>query len=117
MGKGDPVEISLVIPVYNEAAILPELVSRLSKVCSGMGKSYEIIFVDDGSDDGSFETLKELKGQNSNLRILKFTRNFGQQAAVLAGFRLCQGGIGNRESVVNHPDVVLESSLPGPLPR
>jgi len=104
MGKGDPVEISLVIPVYNEVAILPELVSRLHTVCSGLGKSYEIIFVDDGSDDGSFETLKELKRQDPNLRLLKFTRNFGQQAAVLAGFRLCRGGIVVQlDSDLQHP--------------
>ena len=104
MGKDDPVEISLVIPVYNEAAILPELVSRLNKVCSRLGKSYEIIFVDDGSDDGSFETLNELKQQDSHLRLLKFTRNFGQQAAVLAGFRLCRGDIVVQlDSDLQHP--------------
>lgn len=104
MGKGGSVEISLVIPVYNEAAILPELVSRLNKVCSGLGNSYEIIFVDDGSDDGSFETLQELKRQDPHLRLLKFTRNFGQQAAVLAGFRLCQGDIVVQlDSDLQHP--------------
>ena len=104
MGKNNPVEISLVIPVYNEADILPELVARLNTVCSGLGKTYEIIFVDDGSDDGSFETLKELKRQNPHLRLLKFTRNFGQQAAVLAGFRLSLGDIVVQlDSDLQHP--------------
>jgi undecaprenyl-phosphate 4-deoxy-4-formamido-L-arabinose transferase len=104
MGKNDPVEISLVIPVFNEAAILPELVARLRAVCSGFEKSYEIIFVDDGSDDGSFETLKELKQQDPHLRLLKFTRNFGQQAAVLAGFRLSLGDIVIQlDSDLQHP--------------
>ena len=93
MAKNNPVEISLVIPVFNEAAILPELVARLNTVCSEFEKSYEIIFVDDGSDDGSFEALKKLKQQDPHLRLLKFTRNFGQQAAVLAGFRLSLGDI------------------------
>ena len=104
MGKNNSVEISLVSPVFNEAAILPELVARLRAVCSGFGKSYEIIFVDDGSDDGSFETLKELKQQDPHLRLLKFTRNFGQQAAVLAGFRLSLGNIVIQlDSDLQHP--------------
>lgn len=104
MGKNNPVEISLVIPVFNEAAILPELVSRLHTVCTNLGKPYEIIFVDDGSDDGSFETLQELKQSNINLRLLKLTRNFGQQAAVLAGFRLSLGDIVVQlDSDLQHP--------------
>jgi undecaprenyl-phosphate 4-deoxy-4-formamido-L-arabinose transferase len=104
MGKAKRVEISLVIPVFNEAAILPELVSRLNTVCAGLGKSYEIIFVDDGSDDNSFAALQNLKQQDPNLRLLKFTRNFGQQAAVLAGFRLCRGEIVVQlDSDLQHP--------------
>lgn len=104
MGKNDPVEISLVIPVFNEAAILPELVARLNTVCAGLAKPYEIIFVDDGSDDGSFAALLKLKQQDPNLRLLKFTRNFGQQAAVLAGFRLCRGDIVVQlDSDLQHP--------------
>jgi len=104
MGKNNPVEISLVIPVFNEADILPELVARLNTVCSEFKKSYEIIFVDDGSDDGSFEILKKLKQQDPHLRLLKFTRNFGQQAAVLAGFRLSLGDIVIQlDSDLQHP--------------
>ncbi|GJL78555.1 MAG: undecaprenyl-phosphate 4-deoxy-4-formamido-L-arabinose transferase [Nitrospinaceae bacterium] len=104
MDKSEPVEISLVIPVYNEAPILPELVSRLTAVCSGLGKSYEIILVDDGSCDASFQVLQELKKRDDALRVLKFTRNFGQQAAVLAGFRLCRGDIVVQlDSDLQHP--------------
>jgi undecaprenyl-phosphate 4-deoxy-4-formamido-L-arabinose transferase len=104
MDKSNPVKISLVIPVFNEAEILPELASRLTAVCSELGKSYEIIFVDDGSDDGSFEILKKFKEQEPHFRLLKFTRNFGQQAAVLAGFRLCRGDIVIQlDSDLQHP--------------
>jgi len=87
------VDISIVIPVYNEVQILDELYTRLSKVVAGLGKKCEILFVDDGSDDGSFERLKDLREGDSSIRILRFTRNFGQQAAVLAGFRHCRGEI------------------------
>ena len=104
MDKNQPVEISLVIPVYNEAPILPELVSRLTTVCSSLGKTYEIIFIDDGSTDGSFKSLQDLKKKVDALRLLKFSRNFGQQAAVLAGFRLCKGNIVVQlDSDLQHP--------------
>jgi undecaprenyl-phosphate 4-deoxy-4-formamido-L-arabinose transferase len=92
MLKGS-VEISIVIPVYNEVQILDELYTRLSKVVADLGKKSEILFIDDGSDDGSFERLKVLRAGDPSIRIIRFTRNFGQQAAVLAGFRHCRGEI------------------------
>ncbi len=87
----DPVEVSIVIPVYNEEAVLPELVPRLISVGDRMGKPYEILFVDDGSTDRSFEVLQRFKADHCTLRLIRLTRNFGQQAAVLAGFRHSRG--------------------------
>ena len=87
------IDISIVIPVFNEISLIDELYSRLKLVCEGLGRNYEIIFVDDGSSDGSHEKLRQLKNKDTTLRIVKFTRNFGQQAAVLAGFRLSRGKI------------------------
>ena len=88
----DP-EISIVVPVYNEEPIVEELCSRLKTVCEDLNRSYEIVIVDDGSDDGSFEKLQHIKKINEALRLVKLTRNFGQQAAVLAGFRMSRGEI------------------------
>ncbi len=88
-----PVEISIIIPVFNEEETLRELIPRLKKSCDQLDKTYEILFVDDGSRDGSFEVLREFKNADDRIRLVKFTRNFGQQAAVLAGFRHCRGEI------------------------
>ena len=86
-------EISIVVPVYNEEPLVEELYSRLKSVCDGLGRSYEILIVDDGSDDGSFEKLKRIKEADKALRLVRLTRNFGQQSAVLAGFRISRGDI------------------------
>ena len=89
----DPLQVSVVIPIFNEELVLHEFYPRLKKEAESWGKSYELLFVDDGSTDNSFELMCEWKKKDSNLRIVKFTRNFGQQAAVLAGFRQSRGDI------------------------
>ena len=89
----DPIQVSVVIPIFNEELVLHEFYPRLKKEAESWGKSYELLFVDDGSTDNSFELMCEWKKKDSNLRIVKFTRNFGQQAAVLAGFRQSRGDI------------------------
>ena len=86
-------DISIVVPVFNEVDLIEELFSRIKKVCEGLRRTYEIVIVDDGSTDGSYEQLKKIQANDSSLRIVKFTRNFGQQAAVLAGFRISKGDI------------------------
>ncbi len=86
-------EISIVVPVYNEESIVEELCSRLKTVCDGLDRSYEILIVDDGSVDGSFAKLQHIKETTQALRLVRLTRNFGQQAAVLAGFRMSRGEI------------------------
>ena len=85
------IEISIVVPVFNEASLIEELVSRLKVVCEKLNQSYEIVNVDDGSSDGSYENLKRIQAKDSKIRIIKLTRNFGQQSAVLAGFRASKG--------------------------
>ena len=104
MGKKEQVIYSFVIPVFNEASILPELYSRMITVCDGLETPYELIFIDDGSSDGSFEVLRQFKDADKALQLIKFTRNFGQQAAVLAGFRHAQGEvIVQLDSDLQHP--------------
>ena len=89
----DSLQVSVVIPVFNEELVLHEFYPRLKKEAESWGKSYELLFVDDGSTDNSFELICKWKKIDSNIRVIKFTRNFGQQAAVLAGFRKSRGDI------------------------
>ncbi len=89
---GDPeLDISMVLPVYNEAGNLRTFIPELSAVLQALRRSYEIIAVDDGSKDDSLEVLRELKEDEPNLRIISFRRNFGQTAAFAAGFDLSRG--------------------------
>ena len=89
----DSLQVSVVIPVFNEELVLHEFYPRLKKEAENWDKSYELLFVDDGSTDNSFELICKWKKGDSNIRVIKFTRNFGQQAAVLAGFRQSRGDI------------------------
>lgn len=89
----EPVELSIVIPVYNEESVIRELYARVKSVSEKLGKSYEILFVDDGSADGSYKILRDLANADRRVRVVRFTRNFGQQAAVLAGFRASRGAV------------------------
>jgi glycosyltransferase involved in cell wall biosynthesis len=90
--KGVPM-ISIVIPLYNEEENIQELCRRLIDVLDSMRESYEVLFVDDGSTDGSYARLLEIKKNNENIKIVKFRRNFGQTAAIHAGFDYAQGAI------------------------
>jgi len=87
------IEMSIVIPVFNETENIKPLIIKLSEVLDKTGKNYEIIMVDDGSTDNSFEVMRELCESYKNLRIIRFRRNFGQTAAFSAGFDLARGGI------------------------
>jgi len=87
-------EISVVIPVFNEEDNLRALGERLVRTLTAMGRPYEIIFVDDGSTDGSWQILTDLNGQYpQNIRALQFHRNFGQHQAIFAGFQAARGQV------------------------
>jgi glycosyltransferase involved in cell wall biosynthesis len=86
-------DISVVVPVLNEEESLPPLHKRLTKVLAESGYSYEIIIVDDGSTDRSFEIVQELRSQDDHLRVVRFRRNYGQTAAFVAGFDRAQGDV------------------------
>lgn len=89
--KHSAYEFSLVIPVYNELPNLPTLFKRLQKAQSEWPKPYQIIFVNDGSSDASLALLKKHKKGLRNIKIIDLTRNFGHQAALLAGMREASG--------------------------
>lgn len=82
--------ISIVVPVYNEEENIIPLFEKLKKVIK---KEYEIIFVDDGSFDKSYEILKKIHSENENIKCIKFSRNFGKTAALMAGFETAKGDI------------------------
>ncbi|HEX6788726.1 MAG TPA: glycosyltransferase family 2 protein [Gaiellaceae bacterium] len=82
--------ISVVAPVFNEHSTLPELHRRLTEVLGPLGP-YEIVLVDDGSSDGSWDTLLELAARDPRLRLLRLSRNFGHQAALSAGLDAARG--------------------------
>jgi len=90
MNTADPV-ISVVIPVFNEAASLRELYTRLVNALEPMGRSFEMVMVDDGSKDGSLAILRELRAKDPRLRVLRLSRNFGQSPALYAGFAAVRG--------------------------
>ncbi len=82
--------LSIVVPIYNEEESIPHLYERLTAALEALGRSYEIICVDDGSRDRSFALLQELAVADGRLRVVRFRRNFGQTAGFAAGFdRAC----------------------------
>ena len=85
------VDLSVVIPIKNEAPGLAELHAELTQTLVGFGRSYEIIVIDDGSTDDSFQILARLHVLDPRLRVIRFRRNFGQTAAFVAGFASAAG--------------------------
>ena len=83
--------ISVVLPVFNECAILHELTVRIVKVLKDSKTRFEIVYVDDGSTDGSAELLDRIAARDSRVRVVHFSRNFGHQAAVQAGLEAARG--------------------------
>jgi glycosyltransferase involved in cell wall biosynthesis len=86
-------DISVVVPVLNEEESLPILHQHLTEVLAGSGYSYEIVIVDDGSTDRSFNVMQEIQGRDEHLRVVRFRRNYGQTAAFAAGFDRAQGEV------------------------
>ena len=86
-------DISLVIPVYNEEESLAPLMEWIARVMGDHGFSYEVIFVDDGSTDASWEVITRLKGQYPAIRGIRFRRNYGKSPALYGGFDAAQGEV------------------------
>ena len=86
-------DISVVVPLYNEAESLPELVAWIDRVAEGHGLSYEAILVDDGSSDASWEEVERLKTRYPALRGIRFARNYGKSAALYCGFAAAAGEV------------------------
>ena len=86
-----PPQLSLIVPVYNESSNLDLFYERVLKVLKPLNVSYEILFIDDGSKDDSLEKLLEIRGRDSKVKVVQFSRNFGKEIAVSAGLDLAAG--------------------------
>jgi glycosyltransferase involved in cell wall biosynthesis len=86
-------DISLVIPLYNEVGSLYELTGWIQQVMEDNGFTFEIIFIDDGSTDGSWEKINELSGSNPNIKGIRFRKNHGKSAALHMGFKETEGDV------------------------
>lgn len=87
----EPVKYSVIIPMFNEQEVIAESYRRLTAVMSGMNETYELLFVNDGSRDGTMGVMRDIAEADEHVRILNFSRNFGHQAAVTAGMAHVRG--------------------------
>ncbi len=86
-------DLSIIVPVYNEEESVESLVQETRSALASMGKDYEIIVVDDGSTDGTYPILYRLHKGASKLKVIRFKRNFGQTAALAAGLANARGEV------------------------
>lgn len=88
-----PTDISIVIPLYNEEESLPELVAWITRVCGEHKYSFEVIMIDDGSKDNSWDVVRQLSGQYPEVKAIRFQRNYGKSPALYEGFKAAKGNV------------------------
>ncbi|MBI2619369.1 MAG: glycosyltransferase family 2 protein [Ignavibacteriales bacterium] len=93
--NGRTLSVSVIVPLFNEAESIPELYQSIRESLKTLAKPFEVIFIDDGSTDGSFDVLRNLHRRNRDVKVIRFRRNFGKSAALSVGFLEARG-----ESVV-----------------
>jgi len=93
MKNDPPIQFSIVVPFFNEQENIPPLYMRLTEVMDGIGEPYELVFVDDGSKDNTFKVLSDIYEHDSRVNIVRLRRNFGQTAALKAGFDFARGEV------------------------
>jgi glycosyltransferase involved in cell wall biosynthesis len=106
--------VSIVCPAYQEEAVLPVFHEELSVVLAGLGEKYdfEIVYVDDGSRDGTLASLRQLASADRRVHVLSLSRNFGQQAALTAGLEFARGdAVISMDADLQHPPAVLPQLL------
>ena len=106
------IELSLIIPCYNESEVLPLLQERLLKTLNGLAVPWEVIFVDDGSNDGTFGQLAMMHQAEPRFKVISFSRNFGHQAGISAGLAHASGSaIGIMDADLQDPPELLGTCL------
>jgi glycosyltransferase involved in cell wall biosynthesis len=93
MRSDSPIQFSIVVPFYNEQENIPPLYMKLTEVMDGIGESYELVFIDDGSKDNSFKVLSDIYEHDRRVNVVRLRRNFGQTAALKAGFDFARGEV------------------------
>src|SRR5688572_32987756 len=86
-------DVSIVVPLFNEEESLPELCSWIERVCIENHLSYEIVLIDDGSTDASWKIIESLSAKNPHIKGIRFQRNYGKSAALNEGFKMVQGEV------------------------
>ena len=89
----DKPAITIIVPVYNEEDSVLPLYRKIREACEALGKPYEIVFVDDGSRDGTFKVLQQIHNHDGRVKVIRFRKNYGQTAAMSAGFQHARGEI------------------------
>lgn len=108
----DATLLSVVIPAHNEAAGIAHAVAVISQVVDGCAMHWEIVVVDDGSRDGTFERIRELSRQDSRIKGVRFSRNFGKEAALLAGLRAARGdAVVTIDADLQHPPTLIAQMI------
>jgi glycosyltransferase involved in cell wall biosynthesis len=112
MGKEAPVTLSVVLPAYNEEAGIAHAIEVIGGVLDTTGLGWEIVVVDDGSRDKTFDVLKELAARNAHVRALRFSRNFGKEAALLAGLKTARGeAVITMDADLQHPPKLIPAMV------
>ncbi|MBR1575968.1 MAG: glycosyltransferase family 2 protein [Bacteroidales bacterium] len=88
-----PFDLSIIVPAYNEKESLPELIEWIGRVLGREGRTYEVIIIDDGSTDGSWDTILELAARDGHVHGIRFRRNYGKSAALYCGFKQAAGRV------------------------
>ena len=106
------IDLSIVIPLFNEQEVIPFLIQEINKVGATLSKNYEVILVDDGSTDNTFELVKKASDQDSKFKVIKFSRNFGHQAAFNVGIDFAQGDmVLTMDGDLQHPPSLIPTFI------
>ncbi len=91
--RSSSMDLTIVVPAYNEAESLPELAEWIERVCTGSSIGYELIIIDDGSSDGTWDAVKRISAANNHVKGVRFRRNYGKAAALQTGFEAASGSV------------------------
>ncbi len=89
--ENSEIDLSLLVPVFNEEAAIPQFMDSLGPVMAKLGMRWEVVFINDGSTDGTLDILQALRRQHIEIRVIDFSRNFGKEAALTAGLDFSRG--------------------------